>query len=309
MKILIVLAHNRLTGVNQFALTLCKVLSNDGYEVDVQIDDDNRDFAFFVKGYKAFTDEIKKYCNNLYINEEVDYGKYTFSILSYPIHQSKIGNLSLKIYVVHGTEFAEYRPIREELNWLVGTSETSYRLYKCDTLIRNYVDLDIYKPAGDLFKPRKKPKTALYLSRYNLPESLYYACHTRGIKLDHTIFTPKIYDLIKMYDFVISHGRGAYEAMACGKPTLIMNSYGCFNNDLRIDDWVKEDNIDLLLQRNASGFTFDVRAKTIDDFGKFIDTYNYKDGSINRKIAEEKLSSDKMLIKFKEIFNEFRILT
>lgn len=309
MKILIVLAHNRLTGVNQFALTLCKVLSNDGYEVDIQIDDDNRNYAFFVKDYTDFTDEIKKYCNNLYINEEVDYGKYTFSILSYPFHQSKINSLSLKIYVVHGTESSIYIPIKNELNWLVGTSETSCKLYTCNTLIRNYIDLNTYKPAGDFFEPRKKPKTALYLSRYNLPESLYYACHTRGIKLDHAIFTPKIYDLIKIYDFVISHGRGAYEAMACGKPTLIMNSYNCDYGELRVDGWVKESNIDLLLQKNASGFTFDVKAKIIDDFGKFIDTYNYKDGSINRKIAEEKLSSDKMLIKFKEIFNEFRILT
>ena len=308
MRILIVLAHNRLTGVNNFALTLSKVLFNDGHEVDILIDSDNRDYTFFVKGYDVFTDEIKNYCNNLYINEEVNYGKYNFSILSYPFHQIKI-NQSIKIYIVHGTEFIGYRPVRDDIHWLVGTSETSYKLFKCDSLIRNCIDLELYKPTDDMFLSRKKPKTALYLSRYNLPEALYYACHTRGIKLDHAIFTPKIYDLIKMYDFVISHGRGAYEAMACGKPTIIMNSYGSHNNQLRIDGWVKEDNIDSLLQRNASGFTLDIKAKTIEDFGKFIDTYNHKDGYVNRKIAEEKLSADIMLGQFKKIFNEFSILT
>ena len=308
MKILIVLAHNRLTGVNNFALTLSKFLSDDGYEVDVLIDSDNRDYTFFVENYNIFTDEIKKHCNNLYINEEVDYGKYNFSILSYPFHQTKI-NQSIKIYITHGTEFIGYRPNRNEIHWLVGTSETSYKMFKCDSLIRNCVDLEVYKPAGDMFLPRKKPKTALYLSRYNLPESLYYACHTRGIKLDHAIFTPKIYDLIRMYDFVISHGRGAYEAMACGKPTIVMSSYNCRNNELRIDGWVKEENIDSLLQRNSSGFTFDIKAKTIEEFGKFIDTYNYKDGIANRKIAEDKLSANTMLTQFKEIFNEFSILT
>ena len=80
-------------------------------------------------------------------------------------------------------------------------------------------------------------------------------------------------------------------------------------NELRIDGWVKEDNIDSLLQRNSSGFTFDIKAKTIEEFGKFIDTYNYKDGITNRKIAEEKLSANIMLTQFKEIFNEFSILT
>jgi len=308
MKILIVLAHNRLTGVNNFALTLSKVLSNDGYEVDVLIDSENRDYTFFVKDYNVFTDEVKEYCNNLYINEEVDYGKYNFSILSYPFHQIKIKQ-SIKIYITHGTEFIGYRPNRDDIHWLVGTSETSYKMFKCDSLIRNYIDLEVYKPAGDMFLSRKKPMSALYLSRYNLPEALYYACHIKGVKLDHVKFTPKIYDLIKMYDFVISHGRGAYEAMACGKPTLIMNSFGCIDGELRIDGWVKEDNIDKLLQRNASGFTLDVKAKTIDDFEKFIDTYNYKDGITNRKLAEEKLSANTMLTKFKEIFNEFSILT
>ena len=112
-----------------------------------------------------------------------------------------------------------------------------------------------------------------------------------------------------MYDFVISHGRGAYEAMACGKPTIVMSSYNCRNNELRIDGWVKEENIDSLLQRNSSGFTFDIKAKTIEEFGKFIDTYNYKDGIANRKIAEDKLSANTMLTQFKEIFNEFSILT
>ena len=57
-------------------------------------------------------------------------------------------------------------------------------------------------------------------------------------------------------------------------------AFGCIDGELRIDGWVKEDNIDKLLQRNASGFTLDVKAKTIDDFEKFIDTYNYKDGVI-----------------------------
>ncbi len=37
------------------------------------------------------------------------------------------------------------------------------------------------------------------------------------------MFDTNIEEKIGLYDFVISHGRGAYESMACGRPVLVYN--------------------------------------------------------------------------------------
>ena len=302
MNVLIVLAHNRFSGINTWAYTLAEELTSRGYIVDIEIDDKYNDSFTFVDGYTDFIEQLEKVCNKIFIRDFIDYTKYQYSILSYNIHIDK-QIYGKKIFVVHGTEMEWFDISQHHVDYKVGTSKYNYEWMKCDTLIHNGINVD--KFSDDKWdEPKIKPTKALLLSRYGFPHHLYYACNTLGIELDNLMFDTKIEEKIGLYDFIISHGRGAYEAMASGRPVLVYNS---FFKDAQgktlCDGWIKEDNFRKILDRNTSGWTFRHDVSSVEKFKKMISKYNHTDGERNRRLVSNMLSSKVMGDKFEKVFN------
>ena len=302
MNILIILAHNRFTGINTWAYTLTKELSSRGYTVDIEIDDGYLEEFTFVDGYNDFVKKLKKVCNKIYVRDFVDYSKYDFSIMSYNIHIDKPTS-GKKIFVIHGTELPWFDISDYIVDYRVGTSKYNYEHMKCNGLIHNGIDMEEFSiEKWDI--PRVKPKRALLLSRYGLPHHLYYACKVLGIELEHSVFDTNIEEKIGLYDFVISHGRGAYEAMASGRPVLVYNSmFKDSEGKTLCDGWVKEETFRKILDRNSSGWSFRYDVSTIEKFKKMISKYDYTDGDKNRRLVQNMLSSKNMGDKFEKVFN------
>jgi hypothetical protein len=302
MNILIILAHNRFTGINTWAYTLTKELSSRGYIVDVEIDDGYLEDFTFVNGYNDFVKKLKKVCNEVYVRDFVDYSKYDFSIMSYNIHINKPTS-GKKIFVIHGTELPWFDISNYIVDYRVGTSKINYEHMKCNGLIHNGIDMEEFSiEKWDI--PRVKPKKALFLSRYGISHDMYYACNVLGIELEHSVFDTNIEEKIGLYDFVISHGRGAYEAMASGRPVLIYNSlFKDPDGKTLCDGWVKESNFRKILDRNSSGWSFRYDVSTIEKFKKMISKYDYTDGKINRELVQNILSSKIMGDKFEKVFS------
>jgi hypothetical protein len=302
MNILIILAHNRFTGINTWAYTLTKELSSRGYIVDVEIDDGYLEEFSFVDGYNDFVKKLKKVCNKVYVRDFVDYSKYHFSIISNNIHIDKPMSGKI-IFVVHGTELPTFDVRNYTVDYKVGTSKTNYEYMKCDKLIHNGIDMEEFSPEK-WDPPNIKPKRALLLSRYGLSHNLYYACNVLGIELEHSVFDTNIEGKIGLYDFVISHGRGAYEAMASGRPVLVYNSmFKDSEGKTLCDGWVKEETFRKILDRNSSGWSFRYDVSTIEKFKKMISKYDYTDGDKNRRLVQNMLSSKNMGDKFEKVFN------
>jgi len=302
MNVLIILAHNRFTGVNTWAYTLTKELSSRGYTVDIEIDDGYLEEFTFVDGYNDFVKKLKKVCNDVFVRDFVDYSKYHFSIISYNVHIDKPSS-GKKIFVVHGTELPWFDISDHTVDYRVGTSKTNYEYMKCEGLIHNGIDMEEFS-SEKWDPPNVKPKRALLLSRYGSPHTLYYACNVLGIELEHSAFDTNIEEKIGLYDFVISHGRGAYEAMASGRPVLIFNSmFKDPEGKTLCDGWVKESNFRKILDRNSSGWSFRYDVSTIEKFKKMISKYDYTDGEKNTELVKTLLSSKTMCDKFEKVFN------
>ena len=174
---------------------------------------------------------------------------------------------------------------------------------KCDKLIHNGIDVEEFS-FEKWEQPNVKPKRALLLSRYGLPHHLYYACNTLGIELDSVMFDTNIEEKIGLYDFVISHGRGAYESMASGRPVLVYNPMIKDPEGKTLcDGWVKEETFRKMLDRNCSGWSFRYDVSTIEKFKKMISKYDYTDGDKNRRLVQNMLSSKTMCDKFEKVFN------
>ena len=305
MNVLIILAHNRFTGVNTWAYTLTKELSSRGYTVDIEIDDRYLDDFTFVDGYEDFVKKLRGVCNDVFVREFVDYSKYHFSIMSYNIHIDKPTS-GKKIFVIHGTELPTFDVRNYTVDYKIGTSKTNYEYMKCDKLIHNGIDVEEFS-FEKWEQPNVKPKRALLLSRYGLPHHLYYACNTLGIELDSVMFDTNIEEKIGLYDFVISHGRGAYESMACGRPVLVYNPMIKDPEGKTLcDGWIKEETFRQVLDRNCSGWSFRYDVNTIEKFKKMISKYDYTDGEKNIKLVQNMLSSKTMGDKFEEVFNGFK---
>tara|TARA_Y100000296_G_C5163136_1_gene253052 strand:+ start:1177 stop:2094 length:918 start_codon:yes stop_codon:yes gene_type:complete len=305
VNILIFLTNNVFTGVNTWAYTLAKELSSRGYTVDVEINDEYRKEFLFIDGYDCFIKKLKKVCNTVFIKDFVDYSEYHFSIISNNIHIDKPMS-GKKIFVVHGTELPEFDVRNYTVDYKIGTSKTNYEYMKCDKLIHNGIDMEEFSSEKwDL--PKVKPKRALLLSRYGLPHHLYYACNTLGIELDSVMFDTNIEEKIGLYDFVISHGRGAYESMACGRPVLVYNSlFKDPNGKTLCDGWIKESNFRKILDRNASGWTFRYDVSTTKRFKEMLSKYDYTDGEKNRRLVRNMLSSKNMCDLFEKVFRELK---
>lgn len=134
----------------------------------------------------------------------------------------------------------------------------------------------------------------------SLNRLLKNVCDKKGIKFSyHNKHTNPIFNIeneIFKHDLIITLGRGAYEALACGKNVVIADQRS-YQGAL-MDGFINSQNIKKLMLKNCSGRT-NRKEVTEQSIWEELEKYDPKQGKANRKFAEENLDIktkvDKML--------------
>lgn len=126
--------------------------------------------------------------------------------------------------------------------------------------------------------------------------TLQKVCRSRGIEFDYIHqdrMTMAVADRMNWADVVVGLGRTAYEAMACGRAVLVMDSRGYMPPAM--DGFVTRDSIAELARFNLSGrrYKLPVEAHIV---AAALDAYRPEMGAFNRRYAEMNLNL-KMTVK------------
>lgn len=286
-KILIILGHNRLTGVNTWAFTLGDFLIRKGYEVDFEI---KKDFEYVENLEVNITNLLSTINTTIYEGTLPDYDSYDYYVINYNLHQKFVPYNKI-IFVSHGSMFDHYRPFGKVYAH-IAVSERTKKATGADLVIHNGVDLGKFKVVK---MPKTPPKKALNIFRGIPNYSIYKACDNLGIDYQHIGTTLNVNNVINQNDFIIGYGRSAYEGMASGKPVLIHGPFGT-------DGWIKADNFEKFLYRNCSGWT-GAYFPNIQQLEALLSQYDAKDGWVNRRLAEQYLSANLMVDEFEKLLD------
>jgi hypothetical protein len=170
-------------------------------------------------------------------------------------------------------------------------------------LFRNIVDDQIFD--GDAFLP-SRPR-AIVMSSYKLElrhvEGLTQYASNRGIKLiDHRPLVPGgddyvlIPDRMRSADVVVASGRGAIEAMLCGRIPLILSNCGD-------DGLVTPKNFENLMRFNFSGRMHGHKFGA-DDIARSLDEYDASDAPVLQGLARAYFGSTYRAQDVSNLFNE-----
>lgn len=156
-------------------------------------------------------------------------------------------------------------------------------------IINNGIDCGRFKPIKPINKTIKRVLSLAHDDAFNV--ELNHHFRKRGIdffylnKFNNPLWN--VEEAINEADLVISLGRGAYEAMACGRPVLVMDKRP-YQGTLA-DGLVNSLNIDKLIKTNLSG-----RACRMTNIELVIESaianYNYSLGHWCRSYALENLN-------------------
>jgi hypothetical protein len=283
--ILIMLGHNRLTGVSTWAYTLADFLIRRGHKVDFEV---KKDFDYMPNVKVPVFDLLKTINTNVFFETRPDYDAYDYCIINYNIHQ-KFTSPEKIIFVSHGSMFEPYSPFGK-VHAHVSVSERTQKATNADLVILNGVDLEKFRVTKF---PKNPPKKALNIFRGIPNYSLFKSCEKHGIDFRHVASALNIENEITPNDIIIGYGRSAYEGMASGKPVLVHGSFGT-------DGWIKPDTFESFLYRNCSGWT-GAYFPTLPQLIELLGEYDPDDGMVNRRLAEQYLSAETMTDKFEEL--------
>jgi len=192
MKILLTNNHlSQLGGSETWTYTMAKELQRRGYEVGV------------------FTH--KKGVVSDMLGDLMDYSPsgYDLALIN---HNTCLGvDAKYKIFTSHGTVPEMEIPI-EGADYYVAVNENVSKKYGIETIIKNPIDTELYKPTSDI----GELKTVLNVTYEDL-------------QLPYNVIKPSrtemnMPELINSAEVVISLGRGVLEAMSCARNVVVWDS-------------------------------------------------------------------------------------
>ncbi len=208
--------------------------------------------------------------------------------------------------ICHGTIPDLEQPFGNPIQKYISISEeVKNHLQKKDfnsNVILNGINTDKFSPTF----VNKKVKNILSLSqsgRFNdflskicLKNEWNFKSHN---KFENPIFD--IENLIKEADLVVSLGRGAYEAMSCGKNVLVAD-WRPYQEPM-MDGLIRSDNINEMIKFNCSGRRF---KKTVNEttITEEIKKFDYKFCEFNRNYVLENLNIRNQAEKMLEIITK-----
>jgi len=162
-----------------------------------------------------------------------------------PIHPLEQAHGGADYYVAVSEEV---RVVMAERNICEGCGHTHIPRHM--DVIRQPIDLDLYRP-------QEKTRNILIMPKYaEAVEAAAQACEGMDYDIAHYKLNPvdNLHEEMGKYKVVITAGRGAVEAMACGCQVMIYNGPG------RLDGWVTPENVGVMAQVNYSGRCFRVES-------------------------------------------------
>ena len=284
MRILLTNNHlNTFGGSETFTVTLYNALKRLKHDVDV--------FTFHPSlrgekggGAQGWIEDLK-WVGSSYNNAPT--GRYDLVICNHNSCFEYVSNNVLfdEIYFIsHGTVPRLEQPPQGANQYFAVSEEVQNHMLKNygvhSMVIRNPIDLDLFHP----YKKIKLEK-ALCISqgikaRENILKLPYEVNYTEISRFKRKLLTNYDFNIAGL---VFSLGRGAYESLACGRPTIIYDSRD-YNGDL-YDGLITQENINTLLRNNCSGRTFKGRwdiTRVQNDISKISYDMDYY-----RAIAEE----------------------
>lgn len=200
----------------------------------------------------------------------------------------------VKIMTCHGIFPKEEQPVPKMDKYVSITKEVEIHLkdrgYQSE-IIHNGIDCERFRPTT---KINKELKSILSLSHCeDLNGVLRKVCNQRGIKLiclnKHANPIFDVENVINTVDLVISLGRGAYEAMACGRNVFILDKRPYINKPPLGDGIINSHNIENFLKNNCSGrFSNTVYNENL--INSELDKYDYRLSEFCREFAFRELN-------------------
>ena len=307
VNVLFILALNHYTGVTTWAYELMKGFNQ--FNIDVVFISDNP----YLISEKEYTKDVSQYANAI---SSVDFNKkYDVVLLHNTDHEDiakRVGENT--IFVSHSSMVDNAKPKLKHNKHITISGRSKYVL-GADMFILNGIDLNKFKSNKLL---NKIPKKCLYHNRFKPQKFVHEACEELNIELDYwKVIEKDVTKKIEESDFVMGYGRSVYEAMSMGKPVLVfghnsptnknkLRSTGVSSNveDGFSDGWVDENNFKKLLYRNCCGWARKIYIDNKNDMIDLMKGYDYKMGDVNRRLAEEHLSSQTMVNSFTNIIKE-----
>ncbi len=210
------------------------------------------------------------------------------------------------VYISHGVIPFLERPPQTDLNiqkYIAVSEETRSNIVDTCSIPPEHIDIIpnmIDTEKFDCIRPiNPRPNTLLFLTNHQHAEALanvQAACRKLGLRYQRiggpnkTLLTR---DAINRADIVVSIGRGALEAMSCGRPVIVYDLHGG-------DGMITEDNWSESAKCNFSGRRFGKKLSA-DDLIYEIKKYNPGMSDKNRKIAFKNFSAHTII----GIFEDF----
>lgn len=171
-------------------------------------------------------------------------------------------------------------------------------------VIYNGIDCSRYRPYKKINKELKKVFSLCQQDDANY--LIGQSCEILGIDFNYIDNEDRKWDIVDNIndaDLIFSLGRGAYEAMACGRSVFVFDTrkYSDINGG---DGIITKDNVDIIQKNNMSG-----RALKIDfnvaSIVKELRKYSKEQGDFNREYALEKLNIKKQVDKYFSLYKKY----
>ena len=273
-----------LGGSETFTYTLGKELEKRGYKVDL-----------FTPMQGQVSEDFYSISNIMNIQKEYEYLFINHNTCLDLILKSERGK-GIKIFTSHGTTPELEQPIDGADFYVAISEEVKQHMkklgYKAE-VIMNGIDCDRFTPKDKL---NTKAKRVLSLCKNDNGHQLVEeACQIAGLEFTKANGVWRIEDLINKADIVVTLGRGAYEAMACGRAVVVYDNR-LYNGSIG-DGMITKDNIGKLVKKNCSGRAFN-KEFTAKELAKEFKKYNVSMGKLNRNYAVKHFNIKTQLDKY-----------
>ncbi|WP_293941108.1 MULTISPECIES: hypothetical protein [unclassified Sphingobacterium] len=283
-KILVATNHlAEIGGSELYTYDLIKALN---VRPDVEVE-----YFTFNKG--LISDKIEEELHTPFMNKK----RYD---LIFANHNSSVKELFSKapiIQICHGTvpELEQPSPLADY--HVAISDEISDHLLSmgyANDVILNGIDVQAKKPVRPLNNTLQSVLSLCQSDKANA--KLKAICRAKGLHFQaynkQENPTVSIEQKINLFDLVVGIGRSIYDAMACGRPSLIYDHRGYNGN--KADGYLRPENFSKYVQMNCSGRYLN-RQYQEKELIRELEKYNPEDGRKLRNIALTQLNAYKMV--------------
>ena len=286
-------------GTETFTYTLAKELEGRGFKVDV--------FTFYPGKVSENLFEINPTNQKDRLRMDYDY--------IFINHNKCLEHLKtirgIKVLTCHGIFPDLEQPIDGADHYVSISKEVNDHLKKLgynSTTLYNGIDCDRFSSTR---KINKKLKSVVSICKgVQANEMLKEACDRIGvrfkaiksIKNNKIIEVKEVEDYINEADLVVSLGRGAYEAMACGRAVMVFDKRGYMEKMIG-DGIITKNNVNEAVKNNFSGRRYEIEFD-VDGIVNELKKYDQSMGEFNREYALEHFNISKQVDKYFDLLDK-----